>query len=246
MVLPAVAAASAGGSVAVTGRGCAEINAFVEVPAANIDPLVPDRYQLALPDSLAGQNALFIDALHCSSLGTGDDAREAVYATVAASIEKPPWHPETVGADLEPHFYLLSWATNDDDFFEWLRDGTGLGPAVRLVHGLSYDDGATFAFSSPPPSPMPFELLALRSEHVAPVPVTGNYWRDTAKGTVRIQTTHDPPSSNRFGLAAGTVTTPTGSDLGAIFAPFATRPFNGFASTFEGPTWRKQVVRDAG
>jgi hypothetical protein len=175
-----------------------------------------------------------------------------LYATVSISIDPPEGSTSSLaGSPPGPNFYLVSWVTDDPDFGDWLRHRTGLGDRVALVPGLSYEHSPVpavdpaFRFRAPAPSPTPFELSAAVSEQIVHVPIVANYWRETSKGAVRIETSHLPdPSVNQLGVSAGLVnSTNTDSDLTRLFGGIPSLPIEGLTSAFPGAKWTKYVFR---
>lgn len=237
---------------------CEEVNAFVEVPLSNVEPFLPTnapsgkRYVATSPDRDLGLASVFVDGLRCGEAGLGAKRLPLLYATVSISIDPPEGSTSSfAGSSPGPNFYLVSWVTTNPDFADWLRKGTGLQAQVTVVPKLSYEHSVVplvdpaFRFRAPPPSPTPFELSAMVTEHVVYVPVIANYWRETSEGAVRIETSHLPDSSvNAFGTSSGRIdSTDSGSDLTKIFGGVSPLPFYGLTSAFPGARWAKYVFR---
>jgi hypothetical protein len=248
IALAVAAPAPSAAADAVAGGGCREVNAFVErVPAEAARVFLPEggRYRLVEPNATLGLAEVFVDMLACERFTVGARTRPATYATVSITIEPPP------GSTGDVNFYLVSWVTDNPDLSAWLKDRTGLEERVRLVRDLvmRWDSLAGFApsfgFSAPFPSPTPFTASAVVRDPLAPVEVRGNYWRETSAGTVRIETSH-PAADNRFGLSAGRVEVPAGSETERLLGGETVRDFEGVASDFSRARWQKDVVPPAG
>jgi hypothetical protein len=242
----------------VIGSECEEVNGFVEVPLDNVEPFLPKNapsgkeYVAAAPDRELGLASVFIDGLRCGEMDAGPHKQPMLYATVSISIDPPEGSTSSLaGSSPGPNFYLVSWATDDRRFADWLRHRTGLGDRVALVPGLSYEHSPVpavdpaFRFRAPAPSPTPLELSAAVSGQIAQVPVIANYWRETSEGAVRIETSHLPdPSVNQLGVSAGIATsTDPSSDLTRLFGGLQNLPFEGLTAEFPGAKWTKYVFR---
>lgn len=129
-------------------RNCHELLGFQEVPLENVEAQVPqvpkDRYKdLDHDDDKRGD--FFVSTRFCEEVEVGGIVvRNAVDSHISIQIDPPqepaPPHPSHFGTPDEPFdVYLVQWVTNNEPFATWMKQATGLGDKVKLVHNLVYD-----------------------------------------------------------------------------------------------------------
>lgn len=208
----------------VPGGACREVYAFLQADAAILrgEGEIPARWEIRIDGD--GKATAFITTLHCDITVDGR-RRPVVYTTLSALLDSsalPAPERERATSNifgLPLDFYLFTWSSNDAGFARWLRAGTGLQDHVVQAPGLAYRMGAgplhDYAFTAPAPVPSPFSLTESVSDAVFG-PATGvvNFWRETAAGTVMIETTANAASLGTFDKL--TLTAAPGSPLARI------------------------------
>jgi hypothetical protein len=182
----------------VTVRNCA---ASMAAPAA--DPRVvraqgqiPSRWKLALETD--GRATLFIVMVSCD-LTVNGRSRPVTYAELGARLDHsalptPERSRATSGfAGIPVDIYILGYYANDRELVRWYRAGTALGSRVEYVPGLALTRSGTglreFSYKAPRPASSPFMFTAAITEPFFPVsPAIANFWHETAKGSVMIET----------------------------------------------------------
>lgn len=160
-------------------RNCHELLGFQEVPLDNVRAQVPDRY----PDVDHDDDKLgdfYVSTRFCEEVEVaGIVVRNAIDSHISILIDPPrepdPPHPSRFGTPVEPFdVYLVQWVTNNEPFATWMKQATGLGDKVKLVHNLVFDynpvpghnhelPGAvddSFQFVVPYPASSPFRIDA--------------------------------------------------------------------------------------
>lgn len=254
-VLPAVAGADhdAPFDRTVSDEQCPHLALFIEVAADDVAGFVPAPFELSHPPGDPERATVFIVGLRCDRLTVdGRERGSMTYGYLSVGIEPPP-HPAESNSTFGPidalgsNFYLLFWVTDNDQFANWLRAGTGLGNRVRVVDDLDYRYRPVlgldpeFRFVAPFPTPSPYEIeAAVQEPSSPPVAVIADLWADTDQGVVRIETV---APNERLGLACGEVRTDPGSDMARIFGGTEARSFCDPVASLLADTgqWTKEV-----
>lgn len=226
-------------------ESCDEIIGWVPVSRADVDPLVPDEFEVA--ERAPGVANLFVRTYRCANVTLGDTTVEQeIGSQVAVSIVSPDEGatttptidiPGVINADLIPeccNWYLLSWATDNEDMLRWLARGPLPIPRPMLrtqhVEGSVFDfqplSGTKFTdpryhFVTGPGSPIPFEMRASTADPWMGLVPDVAYWVLGPQGPVKVFA-----SSNLcIGYGQGVVVADPGSEMaelmGAKVGPFA-------------------------
>jgi hypothetical protein len=154
---------------------------------------VPSRWNLML-DS-AGKASLIL-FMYDGDVIVGTTTRHYQFVTLSAMLDSsklPAGVHSTSDADgLPSDLYLLGWSTRSAQLARWLRS-SGLGAETSYVPGLDFNlesgPAPKFNYAAPKPDPSPFTFASQLTPTFLPTsPDTVDYWRDTASGTVMIET----------------------------------------------------------
>jgi hypothetical protein len=103
------------GGARVEEENCEGVQAVIKVPAANVDPLVPDEFTVFKDDR--GRASLWVGANRCGRVIVGSSGRPTIYATFRVTIADP--EPET--SDFF-NFYQLWLAYDNEDQFRFFSE----------------------------------------------------------------------------------------------------------------------------
>jgi hypothetical protein len=154
---------------------------------------VPKRWNLLLDGAGRASLVLF---MYRGDVTIGGVTRPYEWTSTSVMLDSsrlPAGITSTSRVDTLPSdLYLINWSTSSSGLAAWLRH-TGLGAATTYVPGLDFTMGSdplpTFGFGAPAPYVSPYRLSAKLTPTFLPtLPDTVDYWRDTATGTVKIET----------------------------------------------------------
>lgn len=183
----------------------------------------PDRIKSLIPNEfhdeydLASDKRLQVIAVKCGTLEIQDSSgkvlskqSDAIHAAVRVSLGADPEDPNRQVTQA-PHFdtYQLWLAANSPDLVQLLKQEGGQGDRAIFVKDLVFnfsEDGGSFNFEAPSPTPWPFNLQG----RIDPDPKTGapfittHHWGFTERGWFKIG---DPDMimNVRLARAEGTV-----------------------------------------
>lgn len=124
LALLAMAVSPASATTAsVEENNCRGIQAQIRVPKQNVDPLVPDEFQLEL-DPVSGEALVLVGAVQCDLLAVGaGKGRKTEFVTFRISLLDPdPTHRPPAGYVPLGHAYTLWFASDNRDMVEYYRD----------------------------------------------------------------------------------------------------------------------------
>ena len=246
VLLSAPAAASHGPRppVIAAETNCTGVQAFIRVPAENVDPVVPDEFHLALDP--AGKALLQIGANRCEALAIGDrPGRTTTFATFRVGVCDPdddpvdPCNPlnedpaDLVNAELF-NLYVLFVASDNPELVRYFRRQGGMtNQDAVLVESLSFDlsDDGALTFDAPAPTPSPFTLVAQIGAAGPPITITGNHWGAVPKGRMKMPDRLDQLEGSEV---SGTVTPTEGSEMDLLFCDDTDGSFRGDAAGATG------------
>jgi hypothetical protein len=187
--------AQASGSDGVEEIGCRGVVISIRVPAANVDPLVPEPFEPV--EAEEGKVRLDIIMQRCDAhIINGHERRDVIFAHPNIPIR---W-PEEVAGDPPPdaagHLisYQLWFVTNNPDLVEYLHDRGATSRDVRLVSDLVYEEsdlGFSIRFEAPPPTPSPFKATAELGPRPAVLPLPADIFRAVPGGAQVFDIEHD-------------------------------------------------------
>jgi hypothetical protein len=199
----------------ITFEHCDEVFAFVTVPVDNVKGLLPAWLE---PAELGGGVDVHLRTASCRT-SIGGKASEGLSSEVRIPI-RPPDGKQEDGLHLVG--YQLSWATNDQRYASWVKQGTGLDSVMTLSKSLartSSPDGSVISFDSPAPVDWAFHFDAdahWPTEETPKTPVVVDIYRHTTEGLVRFRAESRLPDGDRIGGADIDVTVPAGTALAAL------------------------------
>lgn len=205
---------------------CDEVIALIPVQRENVDGSVPapfaERVLDPLPFNLEDEAELAVRSTDCGvEIPAGTARGRALWGEVRVSLDPPPGERGFDG-------YELAWVTDNADFSEWAKSGTGLGGVVFHSNGLERHLGPftgiddNFRFKMPAPRQWAYAVAARARPpaEAPPVSLEGSLWRETGVSTVRFKfRTEAPPTGmggDQLGSAEGVITTDPDSQLAAL------------------------------
>lgn len=202
----------------VEEENCEAVQVIIRIPPQNIDPLVPDEFQLVLNEGMAG---LAIGCNRCQHVRVfeGDrlvSDRETVFATLRVDVREPSWDV-TEGAEVF-HNYQLWIASDNKDLIRFFQNqgGNSQSQAV-LVDAMSFrvSQDSVFSFDAPRPAPSPFRIVGAHVGPLdsAPLALTDAFWSGVRTGIMKEAAHQD---LLQFGETSGRVEPATGSELARI------------------------------
>jgi hypothetical protein len=218
--------------VGVEEFGCSGVSAIVKVPWENVDPLVPDEFDVSVvaEDSKTGQRyaGVVIGANHCDTVRVSPPRSEqgTTYATFRVAIDAlgdAQSEPDHIEGGQSYTFWI---ATDNRDLVRFYRDrGRVTDRQAVYVTDLYFAfDLLNFTFKAPS-APSPFTMTA-RVGPAATGPLDlAVHFRSAVPTGVMVQ---DPDSINgfRFGDVSGVVEPTAGSEMARVFC--------GSPGTFDG------------
>lgn len=197
---------------------CDAVQVVLRVPPGNVDPLVPEPFELLLNDGKAGVS---VGANHCQAVRIFRDGqlvseRETIFATLRVDIDEPPGD-EADGVELF-HNYQFWIASDNEDLVKLFRDrGGNTDSQAVLVEDMVFQlapDG-TFFFEAPRPTPSPFRMVETKVGPLIspPLALRDAFWSAVPSGIMKEAAHQDLVL---LGDAAGRVEPAPGSDLARI------------------------------
>lgn len=230
-------------------QNCHELLGFQQVPLENVRAQVPLRYE-DVDHNDDGLGEFYVSTRFCEQINVGGEvvhnAIDSHISIFLGPVREPTPHASSLAG--QPFdVYLVQWVTNNQPFATWMKQSTGLGDKVKLVHNLVFDynpvpghnhllPGAVdenFQLVVPDPATSPFRIDAKVYEPwgCLGIPIDAfrcslpggliaeNWWADTDEGTVIIHAESPEGASGAVSAPAeGTITSDDlYSPLGQLF-----------------------------
>jgi hypothetical protein len=211
---------------------CRGVQAQIPVPVENIDPLVPDDFQLELNENLKA--SVLVGAVQCDFVTVGaKKGRKTRFVTLRVALVDPD------PTDLPPpgyvplgHAYTLWFASDNRNMVEYYRDQGGV-PDHAAVHDAQLSitmpgDGESGELRvNAPSAPSPFTMTAM----VEPLDVGAlnaalDFWAKVPAGTM----VQRPDLLDEFrlgGVRDGELKPAPGSEMDRIFCDDVERTSEG-------------------